>query len=305
MARAPILVAIPLADAILDRLRDAYDVVGARAGLGNQAAVRAVVTNGSTGLSAADMARFPALEIICCFGAGYENVDLAAARQRGIAITYAPGMNDATVADHALALMLALARDLVARDRAIRQGQWKTARAASTTLSGSRLGLIGLGRIGRKIAKRAAGFDMGIAYYSRTAKKDVPWAYRPSAVELARDSDFLVAACPGGPETRHLVDRAVLAALGSNGFLVNIARGSVVDTAALIEALGAGTIAGAGLDVVEGEPELPAALLEAPNVVLTPHMAGRSPAAVQAQLDALMGNLAAQFSGAPLLTPVP
>jgi D-3-phosphoglycerate dehydrogenase len=305
MARAPILVAIPLADAILDRLRDAYDVVDARAGLGNQAAVRAVVTNGSTGLSAADMARFPALEIICCFGAGYENVDLAAARQRGIAITYAPGMNDATVADHALALMLALARDLVARDRAIRQGQWKTARAASATLSGSRLGLIGLGRIGRKIAKRAAGFDMGIAYYSRTAKEDVSWAYRSSAVELARDSDFLVAACPGGPETRHLVDRAVLAALGSNGFLVNIARGSVVDTAALIEALGAGTIAGAGLDVVEGEPELPAALLAAPNVVLTPHMAGRSPAAVQAQLDALMGNLAAQFSGAPLLTPVP
>jgi D-3-phosphoglycerate dehydrogenase len=305
MARAPILVAIPLADAILDRLRDAYDVVDTRAGLGNQAAVRAVVTNGSTGLSAADMARFPALEIICCFGAGYENVDLAAARQRGIAITYAPGMNDATVADHALALMLALARDLVARDRAIRQGQWKTARAASATLSGSRLGLIGLGRIGRKIAKRAAGFDMGIAYYSRTAKEDVSWAYRSSAVELARDSDFLVAACPGGPETRHLVDRAVLAALGSNGFLVNIARGSVVDTAALIEALGAGTIAGAGLDVVEGEPELPAALLAAPNVVLTPHMAGRSPAAVQAQLDALMGNLAAQFSGAPLLTPVP
>jgi D-3-phosphoglycerate dehydrogenase len=305
MARAPILVAIPLADAILDRLRDAYDVVDTRAGLGNQAAVRAVVTNGSTGLSAADMARLPALEIICCFGAGYENVDLAAARQRGIAITYAPGMNDATVADHALALMLALARDLVARDRAIRQGQWKTARAASATLSGSRLGLIGLGRIGRKIAKRAAGFDMGIAYYSRTAKEDVSWAYRSSAVELARDSDFLVAACPGGPETRHLVDRAVLAALGSNGFLVNIARGSVVDTAALIEALGAGTIAGAGLDVVEGEPELPAALLAAPNVVLTPHMAGRSPAAVQAQLDALMGNLDAQFSGAPLLTPVP
>jgi D-3-phosphoglycerate dehydrogenase len=305
MARVPILVTIPLADVVLASLRDAYEVIDTRAGEGDPSAVRAVVTNGSTGFSAAEMARLPALEIICCFGAGYENVDLAAARRRGIAVTYAPGMNDATVADHALALMLALARDLVARDRAIREGRWKTARAASPTLSGSRLGLIGLGRIGRQIAKRAAGFDMRIAYHSRMAKDDVPWAYRASAVELARDSDFLVAACPGGSETRHLVDRAVLAALGPKGFLVNIARGSVVDTAALIEALAAGAIAGAGLDVVEGEPELPAALLKAPNVVLTPHMAGRSPAAVKAQLDALMGNLAAQFNGAPLLTPVP
>jgi D-3-phosphoglycerate dehydrogenase len=307
MARVPILVAIPLEPLVIDRLESAFAVTYARAGLDAVAGddIRAIVTNGSSGLTAQQMARFPRLGIVCCFGAGYENVDVAAARQRGIAVTHAPGTNDATVADHTLALMLALARDLVARDRAVREGRWKTARAPSGTLTGARLGLLGLGRIGSQIAKRAAGFDMEIAYHTRTPKPDAPWSYRESAIALARGSDFLVVACPGGRETRHLVGREVLAALGPHGFLVNIARGSVVDTAALIDALGAGAIAGAGLDVVEGEPELPTALVEAPNVVLTPHMAGRSPAALKAQLDTLIGNLDAHFADRPLLTPVP
>ncbi|MCK8787764.1 2-hydroxyacid dehydrogenase [Roseomonas sp. NAR14] len=258
-----------------------------------------VVTNGSTGLSDAAMAAMPALRLIACFGAGHENVDLDAAARRGIVVTNAPGANAATVADHALGLMLAVARGIVAADRGVRAGGWAELRAVRPTLDGARLGVIGLGAIGEGIARRGAAFGMSVGYHTRRPRPDQPWRHEPSLTALARESDFLVAACPGGPATRHLVNAEVLAALGPEGFLVNIARGSVVDTAALVAALAAGTIAGAALDVVEGEPVVPPALLAQPRLVITPHMAGRSPAAERRQIGTLVANVTAVLAGRP------
>lgn len=311
VSRPEVLVVIPLPEPTLAALRAAYGVHYSPDGSRDDAVervagapIRAVVTNGSTGFTAAQMARFDRLEILCATGAGHENIDVAAARSRGIAVTHAPGANDATVADHALALMLALARGLVGLDRSVRAGEWKSSRADRPTLNGACLGILGLGNVGTRIASRAAAFDMAIGYHTRRPR-DVAWRHHPSLAELARASDFLVVACPGGPSTRHLVNREVLEALGPGGYLVNVARGSVVDTPALIEALRARRIAGAGLDVIEGEPEVPSALLKLDNVLLTPHVAGRSPAAFAAQRKALLANLAAHFAGRPLASPVP
>ena len=259
--------------------------------------VRAVVSNGSIGLTRAQMTRLPQLEIVCAFGAGHENIDAAAARERGIVVAHAPGANDATVADHALGLMLALARGFIALDAATRRGEWAQARTERPTLHGSRLGIIGLGRIGAAIAARGEAFGMQVAYAARTVRTGVPWQHIPAVEALARESDFLVAACPGGAATRHLVNAAVLAALGKDGYFINIARGGVVDTAALAHALHHGIIAGAGLDVYENEPAISPALLAAPNTVFTPHVAGRSPASMAAQSRMLADNLAAHFDG--------
>lgn len=306
MARKTIVVSIPISETCLSRLSSAYDVITLPNGLGSgspdldASAIWAVVTNGSTGLSEVDMARFPSLTLACSFGAGYENIDLEAARRQGVSVTHAPNTNMETVADHALALMLAVSRDICARDRALRSGAWATIRSPRPTLSGSRLGMIGLGNIGQAIARRAEAFGMSVAY---TAPEDMPgviWPRVRDAAALAAVSDFLVVACPGGPATRHLVNRQVLEALGPKGFLVNISRGMVVDTDALVAALQQDGIAGAGLDVFEGEPDLPSALSGLDNVVLTPHMAGRSPAAEEAQISVLLHNLDAARDGRPL-----
>lgn len=311
MGKPEVLVVIPLGGDALAALAREYHVHYVPEGPGASVLdaladrpIRAVLTNGSTGLTGAELDRLRRLEIICCYGAGYENVDLGAARARNLPVTHAPAVNDATVADHALALMLALARGIGGLDRAVRAGKWRSSRAERPTLNGASLGLLGLGNVGAKIGVRAAAFEMRVGYHTRRPR-DVAWRHYASLVALARESDFLVIACPGGPATRHLVDREVLDALGAGGFLVNVARGSIVDTEALIAALEAGRIAGAGLDVIEGEPEVPPRLLALDNVLLTPHVAGRSPAAVRAQTDALLANLAARFAGRALLSPVP
>lgn len=261
------------------------------------ARIRAVVTNGSTGFSAGQMKRFPELRVVCAFGAGYENIDVAEARARGIEVANAPGANAATVADHALGFMLALARGFALVDKAVRNGQWKSSRQERPALNGARLGILGLGTVGMLIAKRAAAFDMRIDYHNRKPRPGIDWTFHETPMALAAESDFLVAACPGGPGTRHIVNAEVLNALGPRGFLVNIARGSVVDTEALTQALKARSIAGAGLDVIEGEPEVPPDLLALDNVLFTPHMAGRSPAALLAQRDILLANLEAGLAG--------
>jgi len=263
-------------------------------------AVRAVVTNGSTGLNAAQMARLPALEIVSAFGAGYENIDLAAAAQRDIVVTHAPGANAATVADHAMGMLLALARAYGPLTEAVRQGRWQTSRTERPTLSGAALGIIGMGRIGRLIAERAHGFAMTIGYYGRHPRDDAPGRHYKQLAQLASASDFLVITCPGGAETLHLVDRTILRALGPNGYLVNVSRGSVVDTCGLIEALKQHEIAGAGLDVIEGEPTVPDALLSCENLLITPHIAGRSPASQHAQGAALLASLSQHFCGLPV-----
>lgn len=306
MKRPTLLVTIPVSGTCLSQLSSLYDVITLPGGPGSgspefdSGAVEAVVTNGSTGLSADDMAKLPGLKLICSFGAGYENIDIDAARRRGVHVTHAPNTNMETVADHALALMLAVSREICVRDRALRDGAWASIRSPRPTLSGARLGIIGLGNIGRAIAKRAEAFGMHIGY-TTLGKLDVSWPFYSDAAALAENSDFLVVACPGGPSTRHLVNKAVLDALGPDGFLVNVSRGMVVDTDALVSALENNLIAGAGLDVFEGEPVLPERLRMLGNVVLTPHMAGRSPAAEKAQIDVLMHNLRSCLAGDPLI----
>ena len=310
MRQPEVLVVIPLLERFLEILRESYIVHYAPEGpkdsiLARHAGAKAVVTNGSTGFSDAQMAQLPQLGMVCCFGAGYEGVDLNAAQRRGIAVTHAPGANDATVADHALALALGLARGLVQFDRAVRDGRWNESRAERPTLSGSRAGIIGLGRIGMGIARRAAAFEMKVSYHTRNPRPDVPWQHFANPRDLARESDYLFVACPGGPASRPLVDPVELEALGPSGYLINIARGSVVSNEALADALTARRIAGAGLDVVDGEPALPAQLLASDRVLFTPHIAGRSPAGVQTQLVMLVANLDACRAGAPAVTPVP
>lgn len=267
--------------------------------------IRAVLTNGSTGFSCEEIARFPAVEIICAMGAGYEKIDLAAAQARGITVTNGAGTNDASVADHAIALLMSIARGIPQADAAVRRGEWTKSRQPRPMISGKKLGILGLGNIGRQIAQRAEhGFNMQISYHNRKPLADTTYAYHQTPEELATWADFIVVATPGGAGTRHLVNAAVLKALGVAGFLINISRGSVVDTPALIEALQQNLIAGAALDVLDGEPEVQPEFASLSNVIFTPHIAGRSPEAVAATAKLALQNLTAHFAGKPVLTPV-
>jgi lactate dehydrogenase-like 2-hydroxyacid dehydrogenase len=267
--------------------------------------IRAIVTNSTSGANRELIAVLPQLEIITLFSAGYEGVDLAAAGERGIPVTTAQGANAASVADLALGIMLALQRGIPLRDRQVRAGEFQSARTLTYTLTGKRLGLLGLGNIGQAIARRSAGFDMTIGYSKPTRAADSDYRYFENAEALAAASDFLVVCCPGGPATRHLVNARVLAALGAGGCLVNISRGSVVDTDALADALERRVIAGAALDVYENEPEVPERLRLRDNTVLMPHVAGFTHEAFRSSFDLVRENLRAHFAGRPLLTPLP
>ncbi|KQR79724.1 hydroxyacid dehydrogenase [Burkholderia sp. Leaf177] len=266
--------------------------------------IRAVLTNGTVGIDASAIARLPKLELIGALGAGYENIDREAAKARGIEVVNGTGTNDDCVADHAFALLLGVVRQIPALDQACRQGVWRDDLPFQPNFSGKKLGVIGLGNIGKKVAKRALGFDIEIGYHNRRPNTDAPYTYFDSVIALAEWADYLVIATPGGAGTKHLINAGVLAALGSHGFLVNVARGSVVDTAALADALERGVIAGAGLDVYEGEPAPPALLIDSKRVVLTPHVGGRSPEAVAASVQMFIDNATCHFAGIPVLTPV-
>ena len=267
--------------------------------------IEAVLTNGTFGISTDEMALMPNLKHIACIGAGYDQIDIETVKRRSIAVSHGPGTNTVCVADHCMALLFAIVRRIPAYDSQVRAGGWKTAADSWPTLTGKTLGILGLGRIGLHIARRASGFDMNIHYHNRGRRDDVDYVYEPSAVDLARASDFLIVICPGGKATHHLVDATVLEALGPEGYLVSAGRGSVVDTDAVVAALHAGTIAAAGLDVFEGEPVAPQNLLEAPNATITPHIAGRAPEARQTMVDLFQQNLKNFFSGQPLVTPIP
>jgi len=268
--------------------------------------IRAIAASGESKISRELIAQLPALEIVSVFGVGYDGIDVGAARERGIAVTNTPGVLDDEVADLALALVLAVSRRLVEADRYVRSGAWANGpMPLARKVSGARIGIVGLGRIGKAIAQRAAAFGMSIAYTARSAKADAPYPYFATAEALAREVDFLVVITPGGAATRKLIDAKVFAALGKKGYLVNVARGSVVDEQALVEALLAGTIAGAALDVFESEPTVPAELLKLDNVVLTPHVGSATWQTRQAMADLSFGNLQAHFAGKPLLSPVP
>ncbi len=268
------------------------------------ARIQAVLTIGSIGLSAAQMQRMPALRLVCALGAGYENIDVAHAQAHGIAVGNGAGTNDDCVADHAMGLLIASVRGLVRLDRATRDGVWRTAMPLPPNVSHKRLGILGMGAIGAKIAQRALGFEMEIGYHNRSQRSELPHRYFGDLLSLAQWADVLLVATPGGPGTRHLVNAQVLDALGPQGHLVNIARGSVVDTAALAAAVREGRLAGAGLDVYESEPAPPAELLDLDAVVLTPHVGGWSPEAVQASVDRFIANMRCHLEGRPLVSPV-
>ena len=270
------------------------------------ARVRAIVGGGEARIDAALMDQCPQLEVITICGVGYDGVDVQAAKARGVPVTHTPDVLNDDVADLGLALLLAVARNVPAADQFTRQGNWEKGPFPLTRkLSGSRLGIVGMGRIGQAIAKRAAAFDMDIRYHTRSARSDVPYVHEPSLQALAAWSDFLLVITPGGAGTRHLINAEVLQSLGAHSYLVNVARGSVVDEPALIEALQKGVIAGAGLDVYADEPHVPAALRALPNVVLTPHMASGTAQTRGAMSDLTLANLQAHFDGQPLRTPVP
>ena len=263
-----------------------------------------VVTSGLIGLSDAEMACLPNLKIIHTFASGYETVDLAAAKRRGIMVAHMPGTPAPTVGEHAIGMMIALTRGFVENDRAAREIHWDECVREWPTFSGKRLGILGYGNIGRETAKRAAGFDVEIGYHGRREQKAVPHRYFATTGELADWADYLLVSLPASDATRHIIDDKVLERLGPRGYLINVARGSVVDTQALDRALKDGIIAGAALDVVEGDPEIPTSLLRAPNLLLSPHVAGKSPEGAALKLGIIRANIENHLTGGKVLSPV-
>lgn len=266
--------------------------------------VRGIATTGTVGAKAELIEALPKLEIIACFGVGYDGVDVDAARRRDVIVTNTPDVLTDCVADLTLSLLLAVARRICAADRYVRAGRWlKGPLPLASKVGGKLCGIVGLGRIGTAVARRLQAFGLNIAYHG-PRPKDVPYHYYASLVELARDADFLVLTMPGGPETHHLIDGAVIDALGPEGTLINVARGSVIDEAALVEALRAGRLGAAGLDVYEQEPQVPDALLTMDNVVLLPHIGSATRETRAAMGELTVANLRAHFAGKPVLTRV-
>jgi len=236
--------------------------------------VLVVATSVRRGCDAETIAQFPRLGAICSWGVGFDTIDVAYARERGIQVSVTPDVLNDCVADLAWSLLLSTARRVAQADRYVRANRWQRLGEfpLSTKVSGKRLGILGLGRIGAAIARRGEGFSMSVAYHGRRPVEGVPYRYESTLTGLANWADFLVVACRGGPQTRHLVTREVLQELGPQGIVVNIARGTVIDTEGLRIALEQGLVGGAGLDVIEGEPGVPDWLRERDDVVMTPHI---------------------------------
>ncbi|MEO1016972.1 MAG: 2-hydroxyacid dehydrogenase [Pseudomonadota bacterium] len=266
--------------------------------------IRGVVSNGEVGANRALLAQLPALEIVACFGVGVDAIDLAYCQEQSVPVTNTPDVLSAEVADLGLGLTLAVMKRVFEADRYLRAGNWPKSGpfAMGTTLGGKTMGIVGLGRIGKALAKRAEACDMSIVYHGRNAQADVPYRYYADLVAMARDVDVLAISTPGGDGTRGLVSAEVLRALGPEGYLVNIARGSVVDEAALTTALVNREIKGAGLDVFEREPNVPEALIGLDHVILTPHIASATNETRDAMAQLVVDNLDAHFAGKPLPT---
>src|ERR1700738_4284867 len=266
--------------------------------------IRAMITAGGTPLGGAAMDTMPKLGAIVFYGTGYDGVDLAAAAQRKITVGHSPAANAAAVADLAVTLMLAVTRRLRPADNNVRSGNWDSAKPSPLMRPQAgnpvrRVGVYGMGEIGRKIASRVAAFETEVAYFSRS-KHEVPYQYLPSLEALAEWCGVLMIAVRAGADTHHAVDAKILQKLGKDGYVVNIARGTVIDQAALVAALAGHSIAGAGLDVYEKEPHAPDALTGFPNVGLTPHIGGHTIEPPGAMQDCVIANLEAFFAGKPL-----
>ncbi len=268
--------------------------------------LRGLATSGGhRPVDAALMDRLPRLEIIANFGVGYDSVDAAEAGRRGIVVTNTPDVLTDEVADLAIGLLIATIRQLPQADRYLREGRWlERPFPLTATLRGRRVGILGLGRIGKAIAKRLEAFGLEVAYHGRSPQPDAPYRYYPTLTSMAQDVDVLMAVAPGGPETQHIVNAEVLEALGPEGVLVNVGRGSVLDERALIAALKAGTIRSAGLDVFEDEPRVPAELIAMEHVVLLPHVGSGSVHTRDAMGQLVVDNLVSWFAGQGPLTPV-
>jgi lactate dehydrogenase-like 2-hydroxyacid dehydrogenase len=269
------------------------------------AGLTVAVAGGGTVIGAAEMDALPDLRAVANFGVGYDNVDVEEATRRGIVVSNTPDVLTDAVADLAVALVLDVLRQVSAADRFVRRGEWAAGERFPLTreVRGSVVGILGLGRIGQAVAERLEPFGARIAYHSRSPQ-DVVWTYHASAVDLAGASDVLVVLTPGGADTHHLVDASVLEALGPDGFLVNVARGSVVDEAALVAALEEGRLAGAGLDVFADEPNVPTALLGRDDVVLLPHVGSATVQTREAMATLVLDNIAAFLASGELVTPV-
>lgn len=251
------------------------------------------------------LAQLPNLEIIANFGVGYDNIDTKAAKAADIRVTNTPDVLNDAVAELAIGLMIALGRRIVVADKFVRTGKWPGNNfGLSAELTGKTVGILGLGRIGKEIAARAQALKMRIVYYGRHRQPSVPHIYYDNLVDMARDSDWLVIVAPGGKSTLGIVSREVLQALGPEGRLVNVARGTLVDQPAMVELLVNGGLAGAALDVFDGEPEVPAELMDLDNVVLSPHHASATRQTRDAMGAMLVANLDAHFAGEPLLSQV-
>ncbi|KGN45382.1 hydroxyphenylpyruvate reductase [Cucumis sativus] len=267
--------------------------------------IRAVVGNASAGADATLIDALPKLEIVSSFSVGLDKIDLKKCKEKGIRVTNTPDVLTEDVADLAIGLIIAVLRRLCECDRYVRSGKWKIGNYKLTTkFSGKSVGIIGLGRIGLAIAKRAEAFNCPISYYSRTKKEDTKYKYYSNLLELASNSDILIVACALTKETHHIVNREVIDALGPKGVLINIGRGPHVDEPELVAALVEGRLGGAGLDVFENEPEVPQELFALENVVLVPHIGSGTVETRKEMADLVLGNLESHFSNKPLLTPV-
>jgi hydroxypyruvate reductase len=312
MAQPDLIVTAPLPPFLYDPLKAQYrchdyhqasDKPGLLAAEG--AHIRGLVQGGGTVTPTTLLDALPKLEIISVFGVGYDGVPVDYCRTRGIKVTNTPDVLTEDVADVALGLIMMTGRNFVQLNRFVHAGEWeKRGPGLATKLSGKRVGVLGLGRIGKAIAERVGALGMEVSYTGRKAQ-DVPYRFVPDLVALAAESDFLVVACPGGAATKNIVNGAVLAALGKKGTIVNIARGSIIDEPALVAALQAGTIKGAGLDVFADEPHIPAPLLAMDNVVLLPHVGSATHETRKAMGDLCKANLDAWFAGKPVLTLIP
>ncbi|WP_422375495.1 2-hydroxyacid dehydrogenase [Roseibium sp.] len=259
-------------------------------------------------VNAALLSKLPNAEILSSFGVGYDHINTDDCLAAQVMVTHTPDVLTEEVADTALGLMLMTVREFGQAERWLRQGNWEAKGPyplTQGTLRGRTLGIFGLGRIGKAIAARAEAFGMSIRYFGRRRQDDVTYPYHERLVDLAKACDTLMVVAPGGPETHHAVNADVLEALGSNGIIINVGRGTVVDEAALTEALKAGTIQGAGLDVFEAEPHVPPALLELPRVTVLPHVGSASQATRNAMGQLVVDNLNAWFETGKAVTPVP
>ena len=313
MTRPTVLMPAPMHDVVVDGCAERFDLIRLWAATDPDALlaergpdVRGLATGGHRNVDATLLDKLPNLQIVANFGVGYDSVDVAAAGARGVIVTNTPGVLDDEVADTALALLLMTVRELGRAERYLRAGRWAAEGPyplTDLTVAGRKLGILGLGRIGEAIAKRAETFRMTVGYHNRS-RKDVPYRYYASLLEMARDVDTLVVVVPGNATTRHLVGAEVLEALGPDGVLVNVGRGTVVDEAALIGALKTHTIRAAGLDVYEDEPNVPQELIDLDNAVLLPHVGSASKPTRRAMGQLVVDNLTSWFSEGRALTPV-